>query len=132
MKVLKIGSTLLAGGLLFAASAFAKESNKMTLRLQDRVTVEGKALNPGEYKLEWDGTGPNVQVSIRQGKETIATVPARLIEEPTRNNEDAYATNSESDGSTVLTNIYVGGRRVSLQFEDTQASQPTNTEQGSK
>lgn len=132
MKASKIGSALLASALLFAASAFAGETNKMTLRLQEKVTVEGKQLNPGTYKLEWDGSGPNVQVNILQGKDSIATVPARLVQEPIRNNEDAYATNSEPDGSTVLTYIYVGGKRFSLQFEDAQAAQPTNTEQGSK
>jgi hypothetical protein len=132
MKVAKIGLTLLAGALLFAAGTFAGEANKATLRLQEKVSVEGKQLAPGNYKLEWDGAGPDVQVNILRGKETVATVPAHLVEQPARNAQDAYSTNAEPDGSKALTGIYVGGKTFALQFEGAQAAQPSTSQQGSR
>jgi len=55
MKVANITLTFLAGALLLATGSFAGEANKATLRLQEKVTVEGKQLPPGTYRLEWDG-----------------------------------------------------------------------------
>ena len=93
MKVANISLTVLAGALLLAAGSFAGgEANKATLRLQEKVTVEGKQLTPGTYRLEWDGTGPDVRVNILRGRETVATVPAHLVEQQTRNAQDAYGT----------------------------------------
>ena len=131
MKVANIGLTILAGALLFAAGTFAGEANKANLHLQEKVSIEGKQLAPGNYKLEWDGAGPDVQVSILRGKETVATVPARLVEQPARNAQDAYGTNAEPDGSKALTSIYVSGKTFALQFEGAQAARPTS-QQGSR
>jgi hypothetical protein len=132
MKVANIGLTLLAGALLFAAGTFAGEANKATLRLQEKVSIEGNQLAPGNYKLEWDGAGPEVQVNILRGKETVATVPARLAEQPARNAQDAYGTSAEPDGSKALTSVYVGGKTFTLQFEGAQATQHSTPQQGSR
>jgi hypothetical protein len=132
MKVANIGLTILAGALLFAAGTFAGETNKATLRLQEKVSIEGNQLAPGNYKLEWDGAGPDVQVNILRGKETVATVPARLVEQPARNAQDAYGTSAEPDGSKALTSVYVGGKTFTLQFAGAQAAQHSTSQQGSK
>ena len=42
--------------LLLASSAFA--ATKASLELKHPTTVNGTQLKPGEYKLQWDGTGP--------------------------------------------------------------------------
>lgn len=123
MKVAKIGLTFLAGALLLSVGTLAGEANKATLRLQEKVTVEGKQLTPGTYRLEWDGAGPDVRVNIVRGKETVATVPAHVVEQQARNAQDAYGTNEEADGSRSLTSIYVGGKNFSLQLQGTEAAQ---------
>lgn len=123
MKVVNITLTFLAGALLLAAGTLAGEANKATLRLQEKVTVEGKQLTPGTYRLEWDGAGPDVRVNIVRGKETVATVPAHLVEQQARNAQDAYGTSAEADGSRSLTSIYVGGKNFSLQLQGTEAAQ---------
>jgi len=132
MKVRNIGLTFLASALLFAAGAFAGEANKATLHLQEKVSIEGNQLAPGNYKLEWDGAGPDVQVNILRGKETVATVPARLVEQPVRNAQDAYGTSAAPDGSKALTSVYVGGKTFTLQFEGAQAAQHSTSQQGSR
>jgi hypothetical protein len=132
MKVRNIGLTFLAGVLLLAAGTFAGEANKATLRLQEKVTVEGKQLTPGTYRLEWEGTGPDVRVNILRGKETVATVPAHLFEQQARNAQDAYGTSAEPDGSKSLTSIYVGGKNFTLQLQGTEAAQHSGSQQSSK
>ena len=84
--------------------------------------LDGKPIERGNYRVEWDGSGPAVQVKFLQGKQTVATLSAHLTEQPDRNPQDAYSTAPEPDGSTELTAIYPGGKRVALQFEQSAAS----------
>jgi len=71
--------TLAGASLLLAASAFAAGTGKGTLRLYDSVDVQGKRLPPGEYKVEWNGEGPEVELNITSGKKTVASVPAQVV-----------------------------------------------------
>ena len=132
MKVVKISLTFLGGALLLAAGAFAGEANKATLRLQEKVSVEGKQLSPGTYRLEWDGTGPDVRVNILRGKETVATVPVHLVEQQARHAQDGYATSAEADGSKSLTSIYVAGKNLTLQLQGTEAAEHSGSQQSPK
>ena len=133
MKVVNISLTFLGGALLLAAGAFAGEgANKATLRLQEKVTVEGKQLSPGTYRLEWDGTGPDVRVNILRGKETVATVPAHLVEQQGRNAQDGYGTSAQADGSKSLASIYVAGKHLTLELQGTEAAQHSGSQQNPK
>ena len=125
MKLSKISLTILGSALLFSSAALAGDSNKSSLQLYEKINVEGKALNPGHYTVTWEGTGPNVQVTVLQGKQTVATFPAHLTEQATRNNEDAYGSAAETDGTRTLTAIYPNGKRFSIEIEQAAASQPS-------
>jgi hypothetical protein len=125
MKLSKLSLTLLGSALLFSSAVLAGEPNKGSLTLYEKITVEGKALNPGKYTIAWDGAGPNVQVTVLQGKQTVATFPAHVTEQAVRNTEDAYGSASETDGSRTLTAIYPNGKRFSLEIESKSASQPS-------
>ena len=114
MKFLKFSVSLLAFALLGSTAVLAHDSNKATLQLYEKVNVDGKALNPGTYKVDWQGSGPNVQVSIKEGKDVVATFPAHVTEQPTKNDNDAYGSTAGPDGTRVLTTIYVGGQRTAL------------------
>jgi hypothetical protein len=127
MKLSKLSLLLFGSALLFSSAALAGDSNKGSLQLYEKVTVEGKALNPGHYTVTWDGAGPNVQVTVLQGKQTVATFAAHVTEQTTRNSEDAYGSAAETDGSRTLTAIYPNGKRFSLEVGQTAASQPSNT-----
>ncbi len=80
MKMSRFSLAILSAAFLFSTSAFAQSENKGKLSVPETITVEGKQLPPGDYKVEWDGTGPNVEVKILKGKETVATAPARLVQ----------------------------------------------------
>jgi hypothetical protein len=128
MKLSKISITLFGAALLFAATAFAGDTNKGTLNVSDKVTVEGKTLNPGTYKVEWEGTGPTVQVTVRKGKDTVATFPAHVTEGPNKNSADAYGSTAGPDGSRSLTAIYIGGKNTVLEVAQSSASTQSNTQ----
>jgi hypothetical protein len=116
MKMSKRSLTILGAAFLFSTSAFAQSENKGKLSVPDTITVEGKQLPPGNYKVEWEGTGPNVEVKILKGKETVATAPARLVQGPSKAVVDSYGVTEQQDGSRVLSSIYFGGKNVSLEI----------------
>jgi hypothetical protein len=126
MKVSKLHALLFGAALLLSSSAFAREANKSSLQLRDKVTVEGKSLNSGDYTVQWSGSGPTVQVTILQGKQTVATLSAHLTEQPTPNPENAYGTADGLDGSRSLTVIYPAGKRVALELNQNAGASQAN------
>lgn len=127
MKLSKLSLAFFGSALLLSSAAVAGDANKASLQIYEKVNVEGKALNPGKYTVTWDGAGPNVQVTVSQGKQTVATFAAHLTEQATRNTEDAYGSAAETDGSRSLTAIYPNGKRLSLELENKSASQPSTS-----
>jgi hypothetical protein len=67
--------------LLLTLGAFADQKHKAGFTLAEPATVGNAQLQPGDYKAEWTGDGPNVQVQIMKGSKTLATVPAQLIQQ---------------------------------------------------
>ena len=122
MKMSKISILLFGSAFLFSSAALAGENNKGKLELADKVVVDGKPIEPGDYRVEWDGSGPAVQVKILKGKQTVATLSAHLTEQAGRNPQDAYGTSTEPDGSTALTAFYPSGKRLALEFDHSAAS----------
>lgn len=132
MKLTRISVAILGAALLCAAGAVAAGVNKANLNLTDKVTVAGKTLNAGNYKVEWSGDGPNVQVTLLRGKETVATFPAQVTEGATQNADSAYGAVQGPDGSRSLTSIYVGGKRTILQLDQNASSTQQSSDPGSK
>jgi hypothetical protein len=126
MKVSKLLAILFGGALLLSSSAFAREENKSALHLSEKVTVQGKSLNSGEYTVEWSGSGPDVQVTIRKGKQIVATLSGRLTDRATPNRGNAYETNEGSDGSRLLTVIYPDHKKVTLEFDQSAGASEAN------
>jgi hypothetical protein len=118
MKLTRVSAFLLSNALFFAGSILAgPTSNKKAIHLSESVTVEGKTLAPGDYKVEWTEPGPNVQVTISQGKNAVVTVPAHLISLNASNAETSYSTNTGSDGSKTLTQLALGGTKYQLDLQ---------------
>jgi hypothetical protein len=124
---MKLSLFLFGAALLTSTGALAGEPNKGSLQIYEKVNVEGKALDPGKYTVTWDGAGPNVQVTVLQGKQTVATFPAHITEQATRNTENAYGSAAETDGSRTLTAIYISGKNYSIELDQKAASQPSST-----
>jgi hypothetical protein len=126
MKLSKLSLAFFGSALLLSSAALAGEPNKGSLQLYETVNIEGKALNPGKYNITWDGSGPNVQVTVSQGKQTVATFSAHVAEQATANTENAYASNADTNGARTLTAIYPNGKRFSLELDTKSASQSSS------
>jgi len=113
MKFATVSKNLAIGlTLLLATSAFA--ANKASLTLQDATTVNGTKLKAGDYKLQWDGSGPNVEVSILQGKNVVAKVPAKLVDLNAPAVNTAAVVQKNDDGSSSLSSVRFEGKKYAL------------------
>lgn len=111
---------LFGASLLLASAAFAGE--KATVKLYEDVKVNGKTLAPGDYQLTWEGAGSNVQVSIRQHNETVATVPAAVETAKSAAATSGYSTKTAGDGSKEMTSVFFSGKKVSLNLDQEAAA----------
>jgi hypothetical protein len=107
------------GGLLtmlglFAVGAFA--ASKGGLQLQHPTNVGGKQLATGEYKVQWDGTGDQVDLKVFQGKKEVASTSAHVVKMDHPANYDQTITSAGSDGSSALTEIRFRGKNFALQL----------------
>jgi hypothetical protein len=115
MKFATVSKSLVMGlALLLASSAFA--ATKANLQLSNPVTVNGTNLKPGEYKLQWEGSGPNVELSIVQGKNVLTKVPAHVVQLDTAAANDAAITQKNNSGPNSLTGIRFEGKKFELQL----------------
>jgi hypothetical protein len=113
--------------LLLASSAFA--SSKANLQLSNPVTVNGTKLKPGDYKLQWEGSGPNVELSIMQGSNVLAKVPAHVIalEAPAAN--DAAVTRKNDSGPNSLAGVRFQGKKFALELGEAGEAMQTGSSQ---
>jgi hypothetical protein len=84
MKLVRYSAVLALVALGFSLSALAKDKNEGKFTLEDPASVGSTQLGPGEYKATWEGSGPDVQVKILQGKNVVATTSAKLVDNPAR------------------------------------------------
>lgn len=132
MKVSRLSSIALGGSLLLAASAMAGNTIKKSMHLYESATIEGTQLTPGDYKVEWTGSGPDVQLTILKGKETVATVPAHVESETLPNSQAGYALKPGKDGGQNIAEIFFAGEKFQLKIGDgsAAANAPLNPNSG--
>jgi hypothetical protein len=117
MKFATISKSVVMGlALLLASSAFA--ATKASLNLQHPTTVNGTKLKAGDYKLEWDGSGPNVEVSIIQGKNLLAKVPAKVVDLNSPSQNSAAVVTLNGDGTSTLSGARFEGKKFALELGD--------------
>ena len=85
---LSLKSIFLVVTVLAAGSALA--ANKGSLELQHPTTVAGKQLAIGNYTVQWEGSGDQVDLKIYQGKNVVASTPARVLKEKAVRREVPY------------------------------------------
>jgi hypothetical protein len=122
MKASRLSAILFVGSLLLTTAALAANTTKKTMHLFEKAEIEGKLLNPGDYRVEWSGTGPNIQLSIVQGRETVATVPARIVAENTPNDQDGYVLQPAKSGGQSIEQIFFSGMKYNLQIQPAGSS----------
>jgi hypothetical protein len=113
LQYLAVLSTLV---LLFPLGALAREKAH-SVRIPDVLRVGNTQLNPGDYKVEWQGAGPEVQVSFQQNGKTVITLPGVLKTNDGQVTQDAVVTEATSASTLTLKEIDFGHQRQALVFE---------------
>jgi len=100
-----------------------KAENRKNITLGETAQVGSTTLKPGDYRVEWEGTGPNVNVNFLQGNKVVATVPATL------QNKNSRTTNifmkEEGNGNRAVTEI--DWKNTSLVFQPGAMGNTNNT-----
>ncbi len=115
MKFATVSKSLVLGlALLLASSAFA--ATKADLHLNNPTSINGTKLKPGDYKLVWDGSGPDVEVSIMQGKTVLAKAPAKVVDLSTPAANNAAVVTKNGDGTATLAGARFEGKKFAIEL----------------
>ena len=88
-----------------SVTAFAGK-NSENINFSSTVMIGSAKVDAGEYKVSWTGTDANLQVTVSKSGKTVATAPAKLVQ--------------EKSGSVGLSTQFVNGASVvdTLQFRN--------------
>ena len=117
MKFATISKSVVMGlALLLAGSAFA--ATKANLSLQNPTVINGTKLKAGDYKLQWEGSGPNVELTIMQGKTVFAKVAAKVVDLSSPAQNSAAVVKHNDDGTSTLSGARFEGKKFALEIGD--------------
>ncbi len=119
LKVIVPTVVLLLSVSAWAADA-ASSTSRASLELQDPMTVAGTQLQRGKYRVEWTGSGEQVEVKIYRGNKEVASTHAQLMTNGTSYDHISYSVADK--GSKVLTQIYFGKQKCALRLENEPTS----------
>ncbi|HXY04687.1 MAG TPA: hypothetical protein VEI49_14030 [Terriglobales bacterium] len=122
MKCTSVSRGLLLGLTMLLATSLFAASNKGSLQTLSDVTVSGTKLPAGEYSLNWEGTGQNVQLNIMKGKKVVATTPATLMDLSQVPSSDSAVIKDNGDGTKSLAEVRFGGKKYALQIGQNSGS----------
>ena len=105
--------------LLVSVSAWAADAtastSRATLQLQDPMTVAGTQLQSGKYRVEWTGSGEQVEVKIYRGNKEVVATHAQLLKDDTSYDHLSYSVADK--GTRVLTQLYFGKQKCALRLD---------------
>jgi hypothetical protein len=115
----RITYALMSFAMLFATTAWA--ANKGSLHVQSTTMAGTTQLPAGEYTVQWEGAGPDVELKIKLHNRVKATVPAKVIplDQPLR--EDAAVLDTDGNGDPRLLEIRFSGKKFFFQVEPQSA-----------
>jgi uncharacterized protein with FMN-binding domain len=111
-------SALVAAALAVPTISMAATKAEESVSISKPAKIGDSQLQAGNYKVVWDGAGPNVQVSFLQGKKTVATVPAKLVE-----HASTYNSIESSDADNNYKILSIAWKKQSLVFANPASGQ---------
>lgn len=111
MKRLGFAGALAGIAIVFATTALA--ADKGSMKVFEPTVVNGTQLSPGDYSLQWEGTGSNVQLNILRGKKVVASTPATLVQLKAPAPQNMIATRNAESGK-ALSGVNFRGKSYAL------------------
>ena len=109
--------------VLLSVSAWAGDTMKANIQIDQTLHVGSTQLGPGAYKMTWTESGSNAEVTFSQGKKVIATVPAHTTQERSGYSSPVVRTNSVSN---ALMGVDLPEVSLSFTSENAAAASPAN------
>jgi hypothetical protein len=106
--------------ILAVAPAFAK--NTRQVNFSKAVTINGKLVTPGNYKVSWETHSPQATITFAHKKDVVVTTTGTLVERPTAYANDSVVYSRESDGSFTLVELRFAGSNKVLTFDNSSPS----------
>jgi uncharacterized protein with FMN-binding domain len=98
-------------------NAHAARNNAHSVEIFDAVQIGTTELKPGNYKVEWQGTGSAVEVSFLRNGKTVVTVPGTLKTNDDQLTQDGIVTEATGTGTSTLKEIRFSRQRETLVFD---------------
>ena len=108
--------------MCISLSAFAKDKNEGKFSLSSPAQVGSTQLQPGDYKVTWEGSGSDVQVKILQGKNVVATTSAKLVQKEQPAPYSAVTLSTPTNGAASVNELTFDKRKESLVFGSAESA----------
>jgi hypothetical protein len=82
----------------------------------NQPSCDGTTLKPGDYKVAWEGSGSNVEVSIMQSRSVPAKTSAHQVELAAPASNDAIVIVKNDNGTSSLTGLRFEEKKFSLEL----------------
>lgn len=115
MKSVRTISVIALFALLLPLSALAKDNNKGSFSLSSPAQVAGTQLQPGNYTVEWSGSGPTTQVKFVRNGKTVVTAPGNVVQLKNRPPYDEVVV-TNNNGQNLVQEIDFGRKTTALKF----------------
>jgi hypothetical protein len=99
--------------LLLPFSAFAR-SNRSSFMLADPAMIGSTQLQPGYYKVEWNGSGNQVHISILQNGKTLTTTSGMLIQQQRPSPYNAVDIKTNSANEKIINGFQFANKKQEL------------------
>ncbi len=109
--------------LMTPAALLAAPKNSKNVTFSETLTINGTQVPPGEYRVEWQGTGTSVEASILRAGKVLVSSPATIVIGKT-NLDDAFEATDGANNSHILNAI--DWSNLSLHFDQGNASSTNN------
>ncbi len=106
-----------------ASVAQAKSKDNGSLNLADTVQVGSTQVAPGDYKVEWTGSGDNIEVKILKGNKTVATTQGKIVQLAERAPANAVITTTLSNNTKAIEQIQFNNRTEALSLSSPEMAQ---------
>ena len=120
MRVLRLlalaGMLTMVFPLASMASSKTSKEQKKKVAVEDQVELAGKTLKPGTYQVEWQGSGPIVEVNFMQSGKTVLTAPAKIAQLHQKAPYDAVVESTQKNGVKTISEIEWNNQREALTF----------------
>jgi hypothetical protein len=105
VKFPKYLALLALASLLIPASVLARDKNEHSVIISNPLEVGHIQLQPGTYKLEWQNSGANTQVTFLHGKKVVTTTPATVKPNDSAVRQDDVITDQAAGNRQTLREI---------------------------